>query len=58
MERDITLTFDQASDVLAALEAAADEAQAHGQFALQMEVEDAIGILVDKMFPGLPKADG
>jgi len=57
MARDIDLTFDEASDVLAALESAADEAARHGLFTLQLQVEDAIAILADKMFPGLPPAE-
>jgi hypothetical protein len=57
MARDIELSFDEASDILAALEEAADAAARSGQFALQIQVEDAIGIMVTKMFPDLPPAE-
>ena len=57
MARDIELSFDEASDILAALEEAADDAARSGLFARQIQVEDAIGVMVTKMFPDLPPAE-
>jgi hypothetical protein len=56
MERDIELSWEEASEVLAALDMAIDAANRAGAFSQQLELEDAFAILRDKMFPTMPDA--
>lgn len=53
----ILLRRGEALDLLALLEEAADFASGTRAFALVMQLQDGIALLIDKLSPDLPEAD-
>lgn len=57
MVQSIALRRDEALDLLALLEEAADFATGSRAYALVVRLQDGLALLIDKLFPDLPEAE-